>query len=322
MTWLEALALGAVQGLTEFLPVSSDGHLTVVQKLFAWSSGYDRPAAESLFFFVMLHLGTLAAILVQYRDSLARGLRGLLGSQDVPEAFRRPAVLRMGLLALVATLPLVPDKLFFMPWIERAFQDPIYSGLGFLSTAVVLALTQRLRGGEKGPAETTVLDALLVGVAQMFAPLPGVSRSGLTIAAALGRGFDRAWSVRFSLMIAVPAILGAAVSELKDVDPSTLTPDRIVMTVIATVVAGSVGYLAIVWLMGAVRGRRLWVFSVYLAIVGIGVVIGSLAWGRVGDAGPSRAVDGAVRVGTDRASITDMAPHGSHALDRADAHVL
>ncbi len=148
--------------------------------------------------------------------------RGLLGSNDVAEPFRRSAVIRTGLLAIVATLPLIPDKLFFLDYIEKTFDSLTWIGAGFLVTAVTLFLTHRLRGGEKGPRETTFLDALLVGVAQMFAPLPGVSRSGLTISAALALGFSKTWAVGFSLMMAVLAVSGATVFEIRKVEPSDL----------------------------------------------------------------------------------------------------
>ena len=128
----------------------------------------------------------------------------------------------MGLLAAVATSPLIPLALFFKKMIEKTFEGIAFAGFGFLITAAVLLLTAWLsrRDGTKGPAETTWLDALLIGLAQMFAPLPGVSRSGLTIAAALALGLSRTWAVGFSLLIAVPAILGAAVWEMRHVERS------------------------------------------------------------------------------------------------------
>ncbi|MBX6315671.1 MAG: undecaprenyl-diphosphate phosphatase [Isosphaeraceae bacterium] len=273
MDWLEALILGVVQGLTEFLPVSSDGHLAVFQMLFAHWTGRGRSGAENLFFDVMLHLGTLAAILVQYRRPIAAGARGLLGVPGVPEVYRRSSILRIGLLAMVGTLPLIPDALYFKKAIEQAFDSPLATGIGFLITAAVLALTTRLRGGDKGPETTTWLDALAVGIAQAFAPLPGVSRSGLTIAAALALGFRKTWAVGFSLLIAVPAILGATIFEVKDVDPAYLSSERILQTVIATVVAGLVGYVAIVWLVRVVRSGRLWYFSVYLVVLAAAVLV-------------------------------------------------
>jgi undecaprenyl-diphosphatase len=128
------------------------------------------------------------------------------------------------------------------------------------------------RDGTKGPAEMTWVDALLIGLAQMFAPLPGVSRSGLTIAAALALGLSRTWAVGFSLMIAVPAILGAAVWEMRHVDPTSLSSERVAPAVAATVLAGVVGYFAIIWLTKIVRSGRIWYFSVYLVLLGIAVL--------------------------------------------------
>jgi undecaprenyl-diphosphatase len=280
MDWFESLVLGIVQGITEFLPISSDGHLAVTQQAFARLNGSTAGQEENFFFDVMLHLGTLTAIVVYYRAVVQTAIKGLLGSTEVPPVYRRAAVIRTGLLAGVATTPLVPLALFFLKWIKKAFSSPVATGCGFLVTAAVLLLTVRLQGkgeGGKGPAETTWLDALLIGLAQMFAPLPGVSRSGLTVAAALGLGFSRAWAVGFSLLIAIPAILGAAVKELKDVDPSTLSSGRVLQTVAATILSGIVGYGAIIWLVKIVRSGRMWYFSVYLVVIGLAVLAASLA---------------------------------------------
>lgn len=309
MGWIEALALGVVQGLTEFLPVSSDGHLVLAQKAFAWWYGKPRVGSEDLFFDVMLHVGTLVAIVVHYRAVARTGAKGLLGSHDVPPAYRRNAVVRVGLLACVATLPLVPYAIFFKHFVEQSMESLRMAGGGFLVTACALLIATRLSRSEsgKGPRETTWLDALLIGLAQMVAPLPGVSRSGMTVATALGLGLSRAWAVGFSLLIAVPAILGAAVFELKDVDPHTFGIDRIVLTVAAAAVAGAVGYGAIIWLVKVVRAGQLWYFSVYLVVLGVGVL--ALAPADVAVPGEStharraQALDWPVRGGAARAGL-------------------
>ncbi len=274
MEWLESLVLGLVQGITEFLPVSSDGHLLVTQNIFARLTGVARSGKANLFFDVMLHLGTTAAILFYNREAIAKGLRGLLGSDEVPARYRRSELVRVGLLAIVATLPLIPLALGLKDKIEATFEGTTVAGYGFLVTAAMLVTTAWLsrREGTKGPAEMTWLDALLIGLAQMVAPLPGVSRSGMTIAAALALGLSRTWSVGFSLLIAVPAILGAAVFELRHVDPAMLTPDRVAQTVTATILAGVVGYFAIRWLFQVVRSGHIWYFSVYLVVVAIVVL--------------------------------------------------
>jgi undecaprenyl-diphosphatase len=280
MEWLESLVLGVVQGITEFLPVSSDGHLLLTQNLFAWMTGVTKTGKENLFFDVILHLGTTAAILVHYRGAIAQGLRGLSGADDVPAGFRRHEMVRVGLLAAVATSPLIPLALFLKKMIEKTFEGIAFAGAGFLITAAVLMLTAwlRRRDGKRGPAEMTWIDALLIGLAQMFAPLPGVSRSGLTIAAALTLGLSRTWAVGFSLMIAVPAILGAAVWEMRHVNPASLSPERIAPAVAATILAGVVGYFAIIWLTKIVQSGRIWLFSVYLVLLGI-VVLTLVAFG-------------------------------------------
>jgi undecaprenyl-diphosphatase len=300
MEWFESLVLGAVQGVTEFLPISSDGHLVITQHAFGWLTGKKRSGEEDLFFDVMLHVGTLAAIVVYYRAVAKTGAKGLLGSTEVPPTYRRSAVIRVGLLAAVATSPLVPLKLFFLKWIEQTFESTAAAGIGFLITAAVLLLTlvvQRRNEGGKGPLETTWLDALLIGVAQMFAPLPGVSRSGLTIAAALGLGLSRAWAVGFSLLIAVPAIVGAAVFEIRKVDVHTLSSDRVAQTVAAAVLAGLVGYGAIICLVKIVRSGRMWYFSVYLIVLGLAVLAASAVSGVSTDARREKAVDRSVRGG-------------------------
>jgi undecaprenyl-diphosphatase len=302
MDWLRAIFLGVVQGVTEFLPISSDGHLALFQILFggtAGSPGRDA-GAEHLFFDVMLHVGTAAAIVLHYRKQVAAGARGLLGSPDVPDLYRRPPLARTGLLVVVATLPLIPLALFFKKALESTFDNLWFVGGGFLATSAILLLTLRLPGGKKGPAEITWVDALIVGIAQTFAPLPGVSRSGSTIATALALGFSKSWAVGFSLMMAVPAILGAAILEIRKVDPGLLTPAYLARTTAAATVAGAVGYLAITWLVRVVRGGRLWYFSVYLVAVGaLALGLAATRGGRT-DAGEPPSLDRAEPLGAAR----------------------
>lgn len=297
MEWFESLILGVVQGVTEFLPISSDGHLSITQHLFAWLTGSSRTGKENLFFDVMLHLGTLVAILAYYRAAIHSGVRGLLGKSDRTEGFDRASVIRAGALTAVAIVPLVPFALFFKEMLEQAFDSAAAAGYGFLVTATVLLVTSVLqkKDGGKGLGQTTWLDALLIGLAQMFAPMPGVSRSGLTIATALALGLSRTWAVGFSLLIAVPTIAGAVLFMIKDILKSdvahTLTPDRIAQTVVATVVAGIVGYAAISWLVKVVRSGRLWYFSVYLIVLAIVVLSAVATHGSEGGSADARGTE-------------------------------
>lgn len=291
MDWFESLVLGLVQGLTEFLPISSDGHLATTQLIFDGLTGRTSNAAAKHFFDVMVHIGTTLAILFHYRPQIVAGARGLLGATDVAESYQRGPVVRTGLLAVVATLPLIPDKLFFLDFIEQTFDSMTWIGAGFLVTALILLVSHYLPGGHRGPRETSFVAALLVGVAQMFAPLPGVSRSGLTITAALALGFSKTWAVNFSLMMAVLAVTGATLGDLKDIESNSLHSGKVAQIVVAAAVAGVVGYLAIVWLVRLVRAGRFWYFSVYLVVLGLGLIAVDQTRRSAPHARPSPALD-------------------------------
>ncbi len=304
MDWLVSLLLGALQGLTEFLPVSSSGHLAVSEGVLDALRGQDTAGAEKLFFNVMLHLGTLAAILIYYRAVARTSLRGLQGDATTPPEYRRGALIRTGWLAILATLPAVVVALTLKDQVEEATDNPIVAGFGFWITAALLLVTARFQPGEKGPSRTTPLDALLIGAAQAFAILPGVSRSGMTIAAALALGLNRSWAVGFSLLMAVPAILGAGVLEIKDVNPDTLTPDRVAQTIAASLTAGLLGYAAIIWLIKIVRTGRLWYFSVYLVVLGGVTLAGFSMWGGRPDDRQTRPLDRAIRRSAEGPGVT------------------
>lgn len=280
--WLEALILGLIQGLTEFLPVSSDGHLALGQALFDHLRGEHRSGSDKLLLDIILHLGTLVAVLVYYREwfrpifqkpaenkAISAGLAGDVGPRT------RAEFIRVTLLAVVATLPTGIVGLALKKAFEQAHDSLYAAAIGFWVTAGVLWLCQKMPGGGKGRAETTFTDAFLIGLAQSLAPLPGVSRSGMTIAAALGRGLSPAWAAVFSLWISLPAIGGALVMEGKDLlESPEINTSLLKMGAAGAVVAGIVGYFAILWLVRVVKARRLQIFSAYL--LGLGVVV--LAW--------------------------------------------
>lgn len=274
LDWLEAVVLGVVQGLTEFLPVSSDGHLSITQQVFARWRGAPSSGKDNLLFIVILHLGTLASILVHYRHVGTGSVRGVLGLEPIPDGYSRGRIFKILSLTAIATLPAVVVGLTVKDQIEALFASPSAAAAGFLVTAVVLLVSTRFPEGTVGPDQTTWKQALLIGLAQAFAPLPGVSRSGLTIAAALALGFRRTWAVGFSLAMAVVAILGAMVLELKDTSIVGLDPGWIQRVGVGTLIAGIVGYAAIVWLLKVVRHGRLWYFSVYLVVLALAVWFG------------------------------------------------
>ena len=253
---LDIILLAVVQGLTEFLPVSSSGHLVLLQHLLGSSEG-------DLFLDVVLHCGTLGSVLVVYR-------------RDVWRLLRLDAPARLYILALaVGTLPAVAVGLLLKDVVEAVFASPVYAGVGLLVTGAVL-LTTRLAPG-RGDAPDTweprpvpLGKALLVGCAQAVAICPGISRSGSTIAASLWLGLARAEAARFSFLLSVPAIAGALVLHLLDGDLTTRTGG--VGLALAAVVAFGVGLVAIRWTTMAVVQKHFWKFSVYVLVLGAVVV--------------------------------------------------
>ncbi|MDR3131059.1 MAG: undecaprenyl-diphosphate phosphatase [Treponema sp.] len=263
MKIFEALVLGAVQGVTEFLPVSSSGHLVLLQKIFGISEA-------ALFFDIMVHVGTLAAVFVVLW-------------KDIWSILCRPIQPITGFIVL-ATVPTVAAALFLKDSIELAFASGNLLGFSFLFTAAAILISWRLSGypdgkavGSNGGEADTLppriinwLDALVIGVCQAVAIIPGVSRSGLTLSGALARKLNRDAAARFSFLLSIPAILGALVLQLKDMAAGEAKIGNINLWAIAagTLTAAIVGFFAVKFMLKIVRERSLWGFAVYTAVLG------------------------------------------------------
>jgi len=194
----------------------------------------------------------------------------------VPQTRRE--FIQISILAIIATLPTAVIGLGLKKIFEAAHDSLTAAAIGFWITAVILWGSQRLSGGNKTRLSMTWKDAFLIGLAQAFAPLPGVSRSGLTVAAALACGLNRSWAAIFSLWMSIPAISGALIMEIKDLIESPSSDTRLIkMGLLGSIVAGLVGYGAIVWLVRIVKSRRLNLFSWYLVALGAIVLVWSLA---------------------------------------------
>ena len=256
---LAAIIWGLVQGLTEFLPISSSGHLVVVPA-FLDSLGVDV-SAPSLAVSAVLHLGTLIAVLVYFRADVMSVLR--MG--------RDPAGRKIALLVAVGTVP----ALIGLPLKSRleSIQDDVtYVGIALMATGVILVVGHRLARGACALLEGRVSDAVVVGLAQAFALIPGISRSGVTIAAGNGRGFEPIEAARFSFLLGIPAIAGAGLISL----PEVLAEGGLGLELlIGLVVAAASGYLAITVLLAALRRVGLAPFAVYCFVVG-GLTVGFL----------------------------------------------
>ena len=243
MSYIMAVVLGVVQGVAEFLPISSSGHLTLFQHFLG------MPEPDNLFN-ILLHFATLIAVFVYYwRDiwemilEFFRFMGEILSSY--PSRGEPPAARRQILLLIVATLPLflvLPIK----DTVEAVGNYPAAVSGILLLTGVILFASDRMAKGRKNARNTTLLDALLIGVAQGFATVPGLSRSGTTIAAGMALGLDRKFAVRFSFLMSLPAVLGATILEVVDVvQAGSIDSSLLPKYLIGMIVAGVVGYFSI-----------------------------------------------------------------------------
>lgn len=248
MTYLSAVLMGILQGVAEFLPISSSGHLALFQHFFSVEN-YEE---TQMFFTVLLHLGTLISVFVYYwRDVLELiqefflGLAALFSRRGGHERQTPPPARRLVLLIIVATLPLfliLPVK----DLVEEAMNNVHFVSVALLATGFILWFSDRMARGRKTARNATVLDAVLVGLAQALGTLPGISRSGITISAGMLRGFERTFAVRFSFLMSMPAVLGANILSLKDVmETGAFHMEMLPLYLVGTVVAAVVGYFAI-----------------------------------------------------------------------------
>ncbi|MGQ0850154.1 MAG: undecaprenyl-diphosphate phosphatase [Actinomycetota bacterium] len=245
---LEAVVWGVIQGITEFLPISSDGHLVLIP-------AFLDLAPPDLATTAVLHLGTLMAMIVFFRREL----------WSLTRAGREPAARRLLALLFVGTLP--AGLALFVEDQVAALQKSVRVAAVFLIvTGVVLTVASRLPKGERTIDQARLPDAFLTGIAQVLAILPGLSRSGVTIATAMGRGFDRTEAARFSFLLGVPAVAGAGLLELVSLLRDGGVPGAAWMGV---AVAGVVGYLSISFLLRMLERTGLTGYAIYCYAVGL-----------------------------------------------------
>ena len=268
MTYLTAFLLGLIQGVAEFLPISSSGHLAIAQNLLGLESAGSVPE----FFDVLLHLGTLIAVFAAYWKDICemvveffRGI-GDLAHRSTPSPV--PPARRLILLIIVGTLPL-----FAVLPIRKAVQglgdNMVFVGAALIVTGFLLFLCDRVRKGRKTERSATWLDALLVGVGQAVATLPGVSRSGMTITAGCFVGYERRFAVRFSFLLSIPAVLGANILSIGDAVKAGINGAELPMYLVGVVTAAVVGYLCIRLLKYVADKGRFGAFAYYCWAVGI-----------------------------------------------------
>ncbi len=272
-----AAFLGLIQGLTEFLPVSSSGHLSILQNLFK----LDYAESEHLLFDVLLHVGTLAAVFVFYWKDIRTMVKDTVGfiagnTNDSGEQGRFKPSVRMVFLIIIATLPLVV-VLPFMDSIERLAGNTPFISFALIVTGLLVYISGKLAEGRKTEKTSTVLDAVIVGAAQAVATIPGLSRSGTTITVGLSRGYKREFAVRFSFLLSVPAILGSTVVTLIKAISAGINWANVPAYLVGMLIAGVVGYFALVFLKKLVMsGDAFSKFAYYCWGIGILSLIISL----------------------------------------------
>ena len=268
-----AIFLGIVQGVTEFLPVSSSGHLSVLQNIFKLSATDD----SHLLFDVMLHMGTLIAICFSFRGELRRIFKDVfaLARGEASSPAPSPHV-RLGLLVIVATVPLIIVLPFYNLLRTLFFHIGFIGFMLLITGALILVSAKFLKPGYKTEKTLTVGDAVMIGLAQLVAVIPGLSRAGATITVGLSRGADRDFAIKFSLLTSLPAVLGAMILTLIKAISNGIDWSIIPAALVGLVVSAIVGFFAIA-VMRAVMKSDKWVnFSYYCFIAGVVVILLSI----------------------------------------------
>ena len=275
-----AVVLGVVQGVAEFLPISSSGHLSLLQYFFAM----EEPDA---LYNILLHFATLAAVCAVYWRDVAdmfleffRGIANLFSRKEgqgrPPEGRRLVFLVILGTLPLFAVLP-------FDDAVESLGANPVFVSVMLLVTGLILFLSDRYGGGRKNARTAAVKDVLLVGLAQGFATIPGLSRSGTTISAGTALGFDRSFAVRYSFLLSLPAVFGATLFKVvKVMRDGTLDTELLPMYFTGMVVAGVVGYFSIRLVKMMADKGKFGRFAYYCWLAGAAALIASFLYTPAG----------------------------------------
>jgi undecaprenyl-diphosphatase len=263
MNFFHAILLGIIQGLTEFIPVSSTAHLLITQNLLG------IPADGAMFsFLVIIQLGTLVSLFAFYWQDLLAIAKATLD-------FRRPTSERnLGIYIVVATIPALLAGYLLRDAVEALFRQPmLQASIRLFSAAALLGLAEWLTKKNRSLDSMTWLDALVVGLFQIIAVFPGASRSGSTIAGGMFRGFDRPSAARFAFLMSVPVMLAAGGYEMLDVLQMPDLGEFLPLLAVGFVSAAVVGWFAIKWLINYLSRRSLYLFAVYCAFAGLACIL-------------------------------------------------
>jgi undecaprenyl-diphosphatase len=270
-----AIVLGLIQGLSEFLPISSSGHLLLVPWLFGWNDFSDVSVEKA--FNVSLHLGTLIAVVIYFRRDLVVYVRD--GLRMVVQK-KKPHTTegRLAWLLVVASVPAGLFGAFAGHWIDKHLGKPVIIAASLIVFGLFLAWADRRRG-QRTFEEMTSRDAIAIGLAQVIALNPGTSRSGISISAARVMGFDRDTAVRFSFLLSVPVTAGAVTVKLLDLFSDGIPDGLVIPMVVGILTSGISGWLAVAGLLKLVRSKSFDAFVIYRVVAGIAILaIAASSW--------------------------------------------
>ena len=268
MTFFQSLILGIIQGLTEYLPVSSSAHLVLIPYLLNWTF----PAEQIFPFDVLVQLGTLVAVILYFWKELVSIIKSFFLGLINKEPFKDPQA-KMGWYLILATLPAVAAGLLFKSQVEMAFSTPRLTAFFLFGTAALLVLADFVGKRTRQMEDITWWDALWIGLFQAVSIFPGISRSGATMTGGMTHNLDRSTSARFSFLLSIPVMLGAGLVSLKDLIAVPNLAEFLPVLAVGFIVAVIVGYLAIHWFLSFIKRQRLWYFAVYCALLALTVII-------------------------------------------------
>ncbi|MFD2213218.1 undecaprenyl-diphosphate phosphatase [Metabacillus endolithicus] len=252
MDWLQAIILGIIQGLTEFIPISSTGHLYLGRNFFGLEEA-------GLFLDTMLHLGTLIALVVFYKDILLKLIKNPFS--------------RITALLVIGTIPAVIAGVLFSDYFDSISKSGVTIGWEFLITGAFLWFADSIKNGAKKVEDISLFDSFFIGSFQAFAIFPAISRSGMTIVGALMRKMDKEAAAYFSFLLSIPAICGGVIFQLKDIASGNVPQISLTSMFIATLASAIFGYIAVKFMISFVKNKSLKLFAVYVWILGVVIIV-------------------------------------------------
>ena len=259
MNIIQSIILGIVQGLTEFLPVSSSGHLVLAERILNIHRG-------DLVFEVMVHLGTLVAVLIYFRRQLGEMIRALFSIFAPDKTMEQKHGLTMIGWLILGTIPAVIFGLALKDKIELAFSSPRWTSGEFIVTGLMLIAT--IWAIDKGK-NLNIFNTIIIGIAQAISIMPAISRSGSTIAAGMFCGVNKEKAAEYSFLLSIPAISGAAILEIPEMIRLLPTASVLWTYLAGTLVSGIIGYLSIAWLLSIIKKGKFYYFGLYCILIGI-----------------------------------------------------